>query len=114
MNLLITGITTQSSIAYAIAEEAMNQGHDVILTNPPGRAFSICERIAKRLPKEPVAVLPMDVTDPGLILPVTAGQAAVPAVYFWYSPRMSMAFSRISTFRTLPESVMGYSSTMCT
>ncbi|GAA1460781.1 enoyl-ACP reductase FabI [Nocardiopsis exhalans] len=64
MNLLITGITTQSSIAYAIAEEAMNQGHEVILTNPPGRAFSICERIAKRLPKEPVAVLPMDVTDP--------------------------------------------------
>ena len=49
-----------------------------------------------------------------LVFHITAGQAAVPAVYFWYSPRMSMAFSRISTFRTLPESVMGYSSTMCT
>ncbi|RKS06570.1 enoyl-[acyl-carrier-protein] reductase [NADH] [Nocardiopsis sp. Huas11] len=72
MNLLITGITTQSSIAYAIAEEAMNQGHEVVVTNPPGRQFSICERIAKRLPKEPVAVLPMDVTDPEQIAATVA------------------------------------------
>ena len=67
MNLLITGITTQSSIAYAITEEAMRQGHSVILTNPPGRPLSILERGAKRLPAEPVDILPMDVTDPDQI-----------------------------------------------
>ncbi|MFC9087842.1 enoyl-ACP reductase FabI [Nocardiopsis dassonvillei] len=75
MNLLITGITTQSSIAYAIAEEAMEQGHQVILTNPPGRQLSILERVAKRLPAEPVDILPMDVTDPEQVTE-TAGKVA--------------------------------------
>ncbi len=54
MKLLITGITTQSSMAYAVAEEAMKQGHEVILSNPPGRQLSILRRIARRLPAEPV------------------------------------------------------------
>lgn len=75
MNLLITGITTQSSIAYSVAEHAMEQGHDVVLTNPPGRQFSILERVAKRLPRDPVDVLPMDVTDPEQITE-TAGKVA--------------------------------------
>ncbi|MDA2811727.1 enoyl-ACP reductase FabI [Nocardiopsis sp. RSe5-2] len=74
MKLLITGITTQSSIAYAVAEEAMKQGHEVILSNPPGRQLSILERIAKRLPAEPVDILGLDVTDPDQI---TAAAKAV-------------------------------------
>ncbi|WP_017596039.1 enoyl-ACP reductase FabI [Nocardiopsis potens] len=74
MNLLITGITTRSSIAYAVAEEAMKQGHQVVLSNPPGRQPSILERIARRLPAEPVDILGLDVTDPDQI---TAAAEAV-------------------------------------
>jgi len=74
VKLLITGITTQSSMAYAVAEEAMKQGHEVILSNPPGRQLSILRRIARRLPAEPVDVLGLDVTDPGQI---TAAAEAV-------------------------------------
>src|SRR5690606_32050242 len=74
VKLLITGITTQSSMAYAVAEEAMKQGHEVILSNPPGRQLSILRRIARRLPAEPVDVLGLDVTDPAQI---TAAAEAV-------------------------------------
>jgi enoyl-[acyl-carrier protein] reductase I len=76
VNLLITGITTQSSIAYAVTEEAMKQGHQVILTNPPGRQLSILERVARRLPAEPVDILPMDVTDPDQITTTAEGVAS--------------------------------------
>lgn len=62
--LVISGVLTEDSIAFAIAREAMEHGADVILTNAPGRPSSIMGRIAKRLPKEPVALLSADVTKP--------------------------------------------------
>lgn len=61
--LLITGVLTQSSIAYSVARLAQEQGADVLLTSPP-RTVSLTQRIANRLP-QPVDVLPLDVTDTG-------------------------------------------------
>jgi len=60
--LLITGVLTQDSIAYAVAERAQAAGAEVVLTGF-GRGLRITERIARRLPREP-PVLELDVNDP--------------------------------------------------
>src|SRR5947209_2682225 len=60
--LLITGVLTQESIAYAVAEGAQRAGAEVVLTGF-GRGLRITERIARRLPTEP-EVLELDVNDP--------------------------------------------------
>jgi enoyl-[acyl-carrier-protein] reductase (NADH) len=53
--LVISGVLTEDSIAFAIARQALEHGADVILTNAPGRPSSITGRIARRLPKARVA-----------------------------------------------------------
>ena len=58
--LLITGVITESSIAFHIARLAQQQGADVVLTGY-GR-LSLVNRIAGRLPL-PAPVVPLDVTD---------------------------------------------------
>jgi enoyl-[acyl-carrier protein] reductase I len=60
--LLITGVATKHSIAYAIAAEAQEAGAEVILTSF-GRIRSITERAARGLPR-PVPVLELDVGVP--------------------------------------------------
>jgi enoyl ACP reductase len=60
--LLITGIATKHSIAYAIAREAQEAGAEVILTSF-GRVRSITERSARSLPKL-APVLELDVGVP--------------------------------------------------
>jgi enoyl ACP reductase len=60
--LLITGVLTRDSIAYAAAELAQRQGAEVVLTSF-GRAMSLTERAARRLPT-PLDVLEMDANDP--------------------------------------------------
>jgi enoyl ACP reductase len=60
--LLITGVITDASIAYAVARVAQEQGASVVLTGF-GR-MSLVERVAKKLP-EPAPVVELDVTDPG-------------------------------------------------
>jgi meromycolic acid enoyl-[acyl-carrier protein] reductase len=60
--LLITGVLTQDSIAYAVAERAQEAGAEVVLTGF-GRGLRITERVARRLPQEP-PVLELDVNDP--------------------------------------------------
>ena len=60
--LLITGVLTPQSLAYGIAERALEQGAEVILTGF-GRARSLTERSAKRL-KAGTEVLELDVTNP--------------------------------------------------
>jgi meromycolic acid enoyl-[acyl-carrier-protein] reductase len=60
--LLITGVLTDSSIAFHVARLAQQEGATVVLTGF-GR-LSLVERIAKRLP-EPPPVLELDVTDAG-------------------------------------------------
>ncbi len=58
--LLITGVLTEASIAYTVAQLAQEQGADVVLTGF-GRGLRITERIAKRLP-EKAPVIELDVT----------------------------------------------------
>jgi len=60
--LVITGVLTESSIAFSVARVAQEQGAEVILTSF-GRAMSLTTRSARRLPAEP-AILELDVTDP--------------------------------------------------
>ena len=60
--LLITGVLTPQSLAYGIAERALEQGADIVLTGF-GRARSLTERSAKRL-KAGTEVLDLDVTNP--------------------------------------------------
>ena len=59
--LLITGVLTEASIAYTVAQLAQEQGAEVVLTGF-GRGLRITERIAKRLP-EKAPVIELDVTD---------------------------------------------------
>ena len=49
--ILVTGVITDASIAFAAARLAQEQGATVVLSNF-GRALSLCQRIAKRLPQE--------------------------------------------------------------
>ena len=68
--LLLTGVLTDRSIAYAVARVAAEQGATVVLTGF-GRSLSLTRRIAKRLPGEP-PVVELDVTS-------EADLAALPA-----------------------------------
>jgi enoyl ACP reductase len=60
--LLITGVLTPGSIAYAVAKEALDNGAEVALTGF-GRTRSLTEKTARRLPSE-VDVLELDATKP--------------------------------------------------
>ena len=60
--LLITGVLTPQSIAFAVARRAQEEGAEVVLTGF-GRGMSITERSARRLPSPP-DVLEMDATEP--------------------------------------------------
>jgi meromycolic acid enoyl-[acyl-carrier-protein] reductase len=60
--LLITGVLTPQSIAFATAQVCQEEGAEIVLTSF-GRAMSLTERSAKRLPT-PVDVLEMDANDP--------------------------------------------------
>src|SRR5580658_243260 len=60
--ILVTGVLTDSSIAFHVARIAQEEGATVVLTGF-GR-LTLVERIAKRLP-DPPPVLELDVTDPG-------------------------------------------------
>lgn len=59
--ILVAGVTMDSSIGFAAAKVAQEQGATVLISNF-GRALGITRRIAKRLPTEP-PVLELDVTD---------------------------------------------------
>ena len=60
-NVLVTGVLTDSSIAFHIARVAQEEGATVVLTSF-GRAMSITKRISARLPQE-APVLELDVTN---------------------------------------------------
>ncbi len=59
--LLITGVLTPASIAFPIAELALREGAEIVLTGAD-RGLSLTARSARRL-RPPPDVLPMDVTD---------------------------------------------------
>jgi enoyl ACP reductase len=58
--LLVTGVLTDSSIAFHIARLAQQEGADVVLTSF-GRQLKITTAIARRLPK-PAPIVELDVT----------------------------------------------------
>src|SRR3954454_1602357 len=59
--ILVAGVTLDSSIGFATAKVAQEQGATVLISNF-GRALNITKRIAGRLP-EPAPVLELDVTN---------------------------------------------------
>jgi enoyl ACP reductase len=58
--LLITGVLTDASLAFAVAKLAQEEGADIVLSGA-GRALSLTRRTARKLPAEP-EVLEIDVT----------------------------------------------------
>jgi meromycolic acid enoyl-[acyl-carrier-protein] reductase len=68
--LLITGVITKDSIAFHAAEQAQNEGAEVVLTSF-GRVRRMTERAAQRLPT-PVDVLELDVNKPEDLSALTA------------------------------------------
>ncbi|MEU6539691.1 enoyl-ACP reductase FabI [Streptomyces sp. NPDC047000] len=79
--VLVTGVITQSSIAFHVARLAQEEGAEVVLTGY-GR-LGLVERVAARLPK-PAPVVELDVTDrdrlealPGLLRDHVDGLDAV-------------------------------------
>jgi meromycolic acid enoyl-[acyl-carrier-protein] reductase len=59
--LLITGVLTDRSIAYAVARRAQEEGAEIVLTGFD-RALRLTQRMAQRLP-DPPDVLELDITD---------------------------------------------------
>jgi enoyl-[acyl-carrier protein] reductase I len=68
--LLVTGVLTERSIAYAVAERAQQEGAEIVLTGF-GRGMRITQRIAQRLP-QPADVLELDVNEPAALEAVAA------------------------------------------
>lgn len=68
--LLITGVLTDDSIAFAVAKAAQEAGAEIVLTSF-GRPMRLTQRVARRLPVEP-DVLELDVTEPAHIEAVAA------------------------------------------
>ena len=60
--ILVAGVTLDTSIGFSVARFAQEQGAEVVVTNF-GRALGITRRVAKRLPVVP-AVVELDVSDP--------------------------------------------------
>src|SRR5580704_12619545 len=60
--LLITGVLTDASLAFAVAKLAQEEGADIVLSGA-GRALSLTKRTARKLPHEP-EILEIDVTSP--------------------------------------------------
>ena len=61
-NLVITGVLTDASLAYGVAEIAKAEGANLILTGA-GRALSLTKRTARKIDPE-IEVLELDVTVP--------------------------------------------------
>ena len=59
--ILVTGVLNDSSIAFGVARRAQEEGAEVVLTSF-GRAMSLTQRAAKRLPATP-DIVELDVTD---------------------------------------------------
>lgn len=74
-NILVTGLTMNTSIAYAVADIAQREGATVVVSSA-GRAVSLAKRVAGRLDPVP-PVIELDVTD-------TAHLEALPGVLAEY------------------------------
>lgn len=65
--IVITGVLTDASLAYGVAQTALDEGADIVLTGA-GRGLSLTQRTARKLRvpegREPIEVLELDVTEP--------------------------------------------------
>lgn len=65
--LLITGVLTDASIAYNVAQVALDEGAEIVLSGA-GRGLSLTERTARKLKRAegaaPIDVIELDVTNP--------------------------------------------------
>jgi enoyl ACP reductase len=61
--IVITGVLTDASLAFGVAELAQREGAEIVLTGA-GRGLRLTQRTARKLPTEP-EVLEFDVTDHG-------------------------------------------------
>src|SRR6476646_1699737 len=59
--ILVTGVVNDASIAFSVARRAQEEGAEVVLTSF-GRAMSLTQRAARRLPSEP-PIVELDVSD---------------------------------------------------
>src|SRR5579863_7713496 len=60
--ILVTGVLTDASLAFAVARRALEDGAEVVLSGA-GRGLSLTRRTARKLPAD-VDVLEIDVTEP--------------------------------------------------
>jgi enoyl-[acyl-carrier protein] reductase I len=72
--LLITGVLTDASLAFAVAKLAQEEGAEIVLSGA-GRALSLTRRTARKLPSQP-EVLEIDVTSPEQLAAAGAALAA--------------------------------------
>jgi meromycolic acid enoyl-[acyl-carrier-protein] reductase len=67
--VLITGVLTDASLAYGVAERALDEGAEIVLTGV-GRGLSLTTRMGRKLangaglPEDAIEVLELDVTVP--------------------------------------------------
>jgi meromycolic acid enoyl-[acyl-carrier-protein] reductase len=71
--ILVTGVLTDASLAFATARLAIEEGADVVLSGA-GRALSLTRRMARKLPGSP-DVLEIDVTVPEQLASAAASLA---------------------------------------
>jgi enoyl ACP reductase len=71
--ILVTGVLTDDSLAFAVAGLAQREGADIVLTGA-GRGLSLTRRVARHLPSPP-EVLELDVTVPDHVDSVAAALA---------------------------------------
>ena len=93
--LLITGVLTDASLAFAVARLAQEEGAEVVLTGA-GRGLSLTRRTARKLPTEP-EVLEFDVTSP----------EQAEAVQAWLEERWGRVDGALHAIGFAPEACLG-------
>ena len=68
--ILVTGVLTDASLAFAVARSAQREGAEVVLSGA-GRGLSLTRRTARKLPVE-ADVLEIDVTEPAQLAAAAA------------------------------------------
>lgn len=93
--ILVTGVLTDASIAFAVARLAQEEGAEIVLSGA-GRALKLTQRTARKLPKE-CDVLEFDVTE----------SAHVTAVHDALKAKWGQVDGALHSIGFAPESCLG-------
>jgi enoyl-[acyl-carrier protein] reductase I len=93
--ILVTGVLTDASLAFGVAELAQSEGAEIVLTGA-GRGLSLTRRTARKLPAQ-ADVLELDVTEP----------AHVEAVRSALSDRWGRVDGALHAIGFAPQSCLG-------